>query len=62
MSPRRQPAAPETRMASRARRRSRIARISNGGARFGWTDANAPDPVEIRQELEEIRRLLGHDS
>ena len=30
--------------------------------RFGWTDANAPDPVEIRQELEEIRRLLGHDS
>ena len=33
-----------------------------GGTRFGWTDANAPDPVEIRQELEEIRRLLGHDS
>ena len=31
-------------------------------ARPGWTDANAPDPVEIRQELEEIRRLLGHDS
>jgi len=30
--------------------------------RFGWTDANAPDPAEIRQELEEIRRLLGHDS
>ena len=30
--------------------------------RFGWTDANAPDLVEIRQELEEIRRLLGHDS
>ena len=33
-----------------------------GGARFGWTDENAPNPVEIRQELEEIRRLLGHDS
>ena len=31
-------------------------------SRLGWTDANAPDPVEIRQELEEIRRLLGHDS
>jgi len=30
--------------------------------RFGWTDGNAPDLVEIRQELEEIRRLLGHDS
>jgi DNA-binding transcriptional MerR regulator len=29
---------------------------------FGWTDANAPDLGEIRQELEEIRRLLGHDS
>jgi DNA-binding transcriptional MerR regulator len=27
-----------------------------------WTDENAPNPVEIRQELEEIRRLLGHDS
>ncbi len=34
----------------------------DAGTRFGWTDANAPDPVEIRQELEEIRRLLGHDS
>src|SRR5438034_5780049 len=33
-----------------------------GGARFGWSDANALNPVEIRQELEEIRRLLGHDS
>jgi len=33
-----------------------------GRARFGWTDTNAPDLVEIRQELEEIRRLLGHDS
>ena len=31
-------------------------------ARFRWTDGNAPDLVEIRQELEEIRRLLGHDS
>ena len=30
--------------------------------RFGWTDGNAPDLVEIRQELEEIRQLLGHDS
>jgi DNA-binding transcriptional MerR regulator len=28
-----------------------------------WTDANqAIDLVEIRQELEEIRQLLGHDS
>ena len=36
--------------------------ISKAGARFGWTDAKAPDLVEIRQELEEIRRLLGHDS
>jgi len=33
-----------------------------GGSRFGWTDAKTPDLVEIRQELEEIRRLLGHDS
>jgi DNA-binding transcriptional MerR regulator len=33
-----------------------------GGTRFGWTDQNAPNLVEIRQELEEIRRLLGHDS
>src|ERR1044072_4392550 len=24
--------------------------------RFRWTDGNAPDPVEIRHELEEIRR------
>jgi DNA-binding transcriptional MerR regulator len=31
-------------------------------SRFSWSDANAPDLVEIRQELEEIRRLLGHDS
>ena len=31
-------------------------------ARTRWTDANAPGPVEIRQELEEIRQLLGHDS
>ena len=28
----------------------------------GWTDANALDPVKIRQELEEIRHLLGHES
>ena len=27
-----------------------------------WTDGNAPNPVDIRQELEEIRQLLGHDS
>jgi DNA-binding transcriptional MerR regulator len=27
-----------------------------------WADGNAPYPVDIRQELEEIRRLLGHDS
>ena len=26
-----------------------------------WTNANLRDLVEIRQELEEIRRLLGHD-
>jgi DNA-binding transcriptional MerR regulator len=31
-------------------------------ARAGSTDAKTPNPVEIRQELEEIRRLLGHDS
>jgi DNA-binding transcriptional MerR regulator len=31
-------------------------------ARPGWTDRNAPNSVDIRQELEEIRRLLGHDS
>jgi DNA-binding transcriptional MerR regulator len=28
----------------------------------GWTNANALDPVGIRQELEEIRQLLGRDS
>ena len=33
----------------------------DAGTRSRWTDANAPNPVEIRQELEEIRRLLGHD-
>ena len=33
-----------------------------GSTRFGWNDPNALNPVEIRQELEEIRRLLGHDS
>ena len=26
------------------------------------TGADVPNPVEIRQELEEIRQLLGHDS
>ena len=36
--------------------------LATPSSRFGWTDANAPDLVEIRQELEEIRRLLGHDS
>ena len=36
--------------------------LASPATRFGWTDGNAPDPVEIRQELEEIRRLLGHDS
>ena len=30
--------------------------------RPGWTDGNAPNLVAIRQELEEIRQLLGHDS
>ena len=34
----------------------------DGHARRAWTDGNAPNPVEIRQELEVIRRLLGHDS
>jgi DNA-binding transcriptional MerR regulator len=28
----------------------------------GWTGANTLNPVEIRQALEEIRQLLGHDS
>ena len=36
--------------------------VATPSARFRWTDGNAPDLVEIRQELEEIRRLLGHDS
>jgi DNA-binding transcriptional MerR regulator len=36
--------------------------LGAAATRFGWTDVKAPDPVEIRQELEEIRRLLGHDS
>jgi DNA-binding transcriptional MerR regulator len=36
--------------------------LGSPAPRFGWSDVNAPDPVEIRQELEEIRRLLGHDS
>ena len=36
--------------------------LATSSSRFGWTDGNAPDLVEIRQELEEIRRLLGHDS
>ena len=31
------------------------------GIRPGANDAIALDPAEIRQELEEIRRLLGHD-
>ena len=37
---------------------------ANAGDRghAGWTDANALNTVEIRQELEEIRQLLGHDS
>jgi len=30
--------------------------------RPAWTNGNAPNPVDIRQELEEIRQLLGHDS
>ena len=30
--------------------------------RPGWTNVNAANPVNIRQELEEIRQLLGHDS
>ena len=40
------------------RRRTKV----SASARAGWTDAIALDPVEIRQELEEIRQLLGHDS
>jgi DNA-binding transcriptional MerR regulator len=37
---------------------------TNAGHRAysGRADANALDPAEIRQELEEIRHLLGHDS
>jgi DNA-binding transcriptional MerR regulator len=27
-----------------------------------WTDGNGPNLVDLRQELEEIRQLLGHDS
>jgi DNA-binding transcriptional MerR regulator len=34
----------------------------DGHARAGWSNRNAPNPVDIRQELEEIRQLLGHDS
>jgi len=34
----------------------------NAHKRSGWTDGNAPNSVDIRQELEEIRQLLGHDS
>jgi DNA-binding transcriptional MerR regulator len=34
----------------------------DANARPGWMDGNAPNPVNIRQELEEIRQLLGHDS
>jgi len=44
-------------------------RVGNSGTinigvrvRSGLTGPNMPDPVEIRQELEEIRQLLGHDS
>ena len=39
--------------------------VSDNGvhrARPGWPDANAFNPAEIRQELEEIRHLLGRDS
>ena len=54
--------ATDARLAGRARRRARAVESRSAATRFGWTDANAPDPVEIRQELEEIRRLLGHDS
>ena len=36
--------------------------VNLSASRFGWGGANTPDLGEIRQELEEIRRLLGHDS
>jgi DNA-binding transcriptional MerR regulator len=36
--------------------------LARPATRFGWGDGNGPDLVEIRQELEEIRGLLGHDS
>jgi DNA-binding transcriptional MerR regulator len=55
------PAAPEPGWLD-VREREAVPTSIAGGTRFGWTDANAPDLVEIRQELEEIRRLLGHDS
>ena len=35
---------------------------TGGQAHAGWTDANALNPVEIRQALEEICRVLGYDS
>jgi DNA-binding transcriptional MerR regulator len=41
---------------------SRSVELGTPTAPFGWSDANTPDLGEIRQELEEIRRLLGHDS
>ena len=35
---------------------------ADGRTPGAWTEASALDPAEIRQELEEIRQLLGHDS
>jgi len=54
------PAAPEAAwLVSRDRERASI--DIGTRARSGWTGADSPDPVELRQELEEIRQLLGHD-
>jgi DNA-binding transcriptional MerR regulator len=41
-----------------------VSRQINVGAEAhaGWTNTNTLDPTDIRQELEEIRRLLGHDT
>jgi len=35
---------------------------AGAAARTEQANRNAPDPVELRQALEEIRQLLGHDS
>ena len=55
-------AATQSEWPRRARRRSIVRSASTRHPRPRWTDGNAPNPVDIRQELEEIRQLLGHDS